>query len=37
MLSLLSILLLFRNEFNYFNDTGAQMLASICHMNIELF
>ena len=29
---LLSILLLFRNEFNKFNDTGARMLDSIYHM-----
>ena len=26
MLNLLSILLLFRNEFNYVNNTGARML-----------
>ena len=29
---LLSILSLFRNEFNKFNNTGARMLDSIYHM-----
>ena len=29
MLGLLNILLLFRNEFNKFNNTGARMLDSI--------
>ena len=28
---------LFRNEFNIFNNTGAQMLASIYHMTLKLF
>ena len=32
MQGLLSILLLFRNEFNKFNNTGARMLDSIYHM-----
>ena len=34
MRGLLSILSLFRNEFNKFNNTGAQMLDSICHMTL---
>ena len=29
-----SILLLFRNDFNKFNNTGAQMLDSIYHMTL---
>ena len=29
-----SIVLLFRNEFNKFNNTGAQMLYSIYHMTV---
>ena len=33
---LLSILSLFRNEFNKFNKTGAQMLNSIYHMTLRL-
>ena len=28
---------LFRNEFNKFNNTGAQMLDSIYHMTLKLF
>ena len=32
MQGLPSILLLFRNEFNKFNNTGAQMLEFIYHM-----
>ena len=31
-----SILSLFRNEFNKFNNTGAQMLDSIYHMTLNL-
>ena len=31
-----SILLLFRNELNKFNNTGAQMLDSIYHMTLKL-
>ena len=31
-----TILLLFRNEFNKFNNTGAQMLVSIYHMIFKL-
>ena len=31
-----SILSLFRNEFNKFNNTGARMLHSIYHMTSEL-
>ena len=34
---LLSILSLFRNEFNKFNNTGARMLDSIYHMTLKLF
>ena len=30
------ILVLLRNEFNKFNNTGAQMLESIYHMNLRL-
>ena len=30
------ILFLFRNEFNKFNNTGAQMLESIYHMTLRL-
>ena len=33
MRGLLSILSLFRNKFNDFNNTGAQMLYSIYHMH----
>ena len=29
--------LFFCNEFNKFNNTGAQMLDSIYHMTLELF
>ena len=31
-----SILFLFRNEFNKFNNTGARMLDSIYHMILKL-
>ena len=34
---LVSILSLFRNESNKFNNTGARMLDSIYHMTLELF
>ena len=34
---LLSILSLFRNEFNTFNNTGAQMLDSIYHMTLKYY
>ena len=36
MRGLTSILLLFRNKFNKFNNTGAQMLHSIYHMTLKL-
>ena len=36
MRGLPSILSLFRNEFNKFNNTGAQMLDSIYHMTLRL-
>ena len=36
MRGLPSILLLFRNEFNKFNNTGARMLDSIYHMTTTL-
>ena len=36
MRGLLSILSLFRNEFNRFNNTRAQMLESIYHMTVRL-
>ena len=36
MRGLPSILLLFRNEFNKFNNTGARMLDSIYHMILKL-
>ena len=36
MRGLPSILSLFRNEFNEFNNTGAQMLDSIYHMALKL-
>ena len=36
ILGLLSILSLFRNEFNEFNDTVARMLDSIYHMTLKL-
>ena len=36
MLGLPSILLPFRNKFNKFNNTGAQMLDSIYDMTIKL-
>ena len=32
-----SILSLFRNEFNKFNNTGVRMLDSIYHMTLKLF
>ena len=32
----LHILSLFRNEFNKFNNTGAQLLDSIYHMTLKL-
>ena len=35
MRGLPSILLLFRNEFNKFNNTGARMLDSIYHMKLK--
>ena len=37
MRGLPSILSLFRNEFNKFNNTGAPMLDSIYHMTLKLF
>ena len=36
MRGLPSILLLFRNEFNKFNNSGARMLDSIYHMTLKL-
>ena len=36
MRGLPSILYLFRDEFNEFNDTGARMLDSIYHMTLGL-
>ena len=36
MRGLPSILFLFRNEFNKFNNTGARMLDSIYHMTLRL-
>ena len=36
MRGLSSILLLFRNKFNKFNNTGALMLDSIYHMALKL-
>ena len=36
MRGLPSILSLFRNEFNKFNNTRARMLDSICHMTLRL-
>ena len=35
MRGLPSILLLFRNEFNKFNNTGSRMLDSIYHMTLK--
>ena len=32
-----SILFLFPNKFNKFNNTGARMLDSIYHMTLKLF
>ena len=37
MQGLPSILSLFPNKFNKFNNTGARMLNSICHMTLKLF
>ena len=37
MRGLPSILSLFRNEFDKFNNTGARMLDSIYHMTLKLF
>ena len=37
MRGLLSILSLFRDEFNKFNNTGVRMLDSIYHMTLTLF
>ena len=37
MLGLPSILSLFHNEFNKFNNTVARMLDSIYHMPLKLF
>ena len=36
MLGLLSILSLFRNELNKFNNTGARVLGSIYHMTLKI-
>ena len=36
MRGLSSILSLFRNEFNKFNNTGARMIDSIYHMTLRL-
>ena len=36
MRGLPSILFLFRNEFNKFNNKSAQMLGSIYHMTLSL-
>ena len=35
MRGLLSILSLFRNEFDKFNNTGAGVLASVYHMTLK--
>ena len=37
MQGLPSILYLFRNKFNKFNNTGGQMLDSIYHMTLKSF
>ena len=37
MRGLSSILSLFRNEFNKFNNTGARIIDSIYHMALKLF
>ena len=37
MRGLPSILSLFRNVFNKFNNTGARVLDSICHMILKVF
>ena len=36
MQGLQSILSLFRNEFNKFNNTGARILDSIYHMTLKI-
>ena len=36
MRGLPSILYIFRNDFNRFNNTGARMLDSIYHMTLKL-
>ena len=36
MRGLLSILSIFRNKFNEFKNTGAQMLDSVYHMSLKL-
>ena len=36
MRGLLSILSLFRNKFDKFNNTGARMLDSVYHMTLKL-
>ena len=35
MRGLPSILSLFRNEFNKFNNTGVRIIDSICHMTLK--
>ena len=37
MLACRAFYLLFRNEFNTFNTTGARMLDSIYHITLNLF
>ena len=37
MRGLSSILALFRNEFDKFNNKGARMLDSVDHMTLKLF
>ena len=37
MLVLPSVLSLFRNKFNTFNNTGARMLDSFYHITLKLF
>ena len=37
MQGLQSLLSFFRNQFNKFNKTGAQLIDSIYHMSLELF
>ena len=36
MRGLSSILLLFRNEFNKFNETGARLLDSVYHKTLKI-